>query len=89
MTKPMYLFKDVKSGEYEFYGVFVNDAVAVRAFKHACKEPGVFGEDLELYRTASINTSTGKLCFEDSNVGFGIEEPEFICNGKDLINVQD
>lgn len=85
MIKPMYLFRDIKSGEYEFYGVFVNDAVAVRAFKHACEDPAVFGSDLELYRTASLNTTTGKMVFEDVNVGFGVEEPEFICKGADFV----
>lgn len=86
MTKSIYLFRDVKSGEYEFYGVFVNDEVAKRAFLRACKEPGVFGEDLELYRSANLDTRSGKCYFENSNIGFVNSEPEFICGG---VNVSD
>lgn len=84
MTKTLYFFRDVKSGEYELYGAFVNDDVARRAFLHACKEPGVFGSDLELYRSATWDTRTGKACFEDKTKGFGIEDPIFICGGADV-----
>lgn len=77
MNKTIYLFKDVKTGEYEFYGVFVNDAVAIRAFKQACKDPNVFAEDLELYRSSCLDTRTGKLSGVGNN-GYYSEEPEFI-----------
>lgn len=84
MTKGIYLFKDIKLGEYEFYGVFVNDAVAIRAFKKACKDPNIFKDDIELYRSAAIDTRTGKIVVNDNNVGFGIEEPEFLMSGCDV-----
>lgn len=86
MNKTIYLFKDVKTGEFEFYGVFVNDAVAIRAFKRACLSPDVFKEDLELYRSACINTNTGKLSGV-GDTGYYCEEPEFIW--KESGNVQE
>lgn len=84
MTKGIYLFKDTKTGEYEFYGVFVNDAVAIRAFKRACKDPNIFKDDIELYRSAAIDTRTGKIVVNDNNVGFGVEDPEFLISGSDV-----
>lgn len=86
MSKTIYLFKDVKTGEYEFYGIFVNDAVAIRAFKKACKDPAVFAEDLELYRSSCIDTRTGKLSGV-GDAGYFSDEPQFIW--KEANNVQD
>lgn len=77
MSKTIYLFKDVKTGEYEFYGIFINDAVAIRAFKRACEDPAVFKEDLELYRSSAIDTRTGKLSGVGES-GYYSEEPTFI-----------
>lgn len=86
MNKTVYLFRDVKTGEYEFYGVFVNDAVAIRAFKKACQDPAVFAEDLELYRSCCLDTRTGKMSGFGEN-GYYSEEPEFIW--KENNNVQE
>ena len=87
MNKTVYLFKDVKTGEYEYYGVFVNDAVAVRAFKRACQDPEVFREDIELYKSCNFDTRTGKMSGLSDN-GFYVEEPEFVAKGSDF-NVQE
>ena len=83
MSKTIYLFKDVKTGEYEFYGMFVNDAVAIRAFQKACEDPAVFAEDLELYRSSSIDTRTGKLSGVSDN-GYYVDEPQFIWKVNDV-----
>ena len=41
MKKGIYLFRDVLSGQYEFFGTFVNDAVAMREFKRACSDANI------------------------------------------------
>lgn len=84
MTKSIYLYRDIKSGEYELFGVMVNDDVAIRAFKHACLDPNVFRDDLELYRSANIETRNGKVMICDDSVGYATEGPIFICGGKDV-----
>ena len=88
MNKTIYLFKDVKTGEYELYGVFVNDAVAIRAFRRACDDPSVFKEDLELYRGCCMDTRTGKLSGFGNN-GYYSDEPEFIAKGSDFNSVSE
>lgn len=86
MTKGIYLFKDTKLGEYDFFGVFANDAVAIRNFKRACKDPNIFKDDIELYRSAAIDTRTGKIVVDDKNVGFGVSEPDFLISGSEVEN---
>lgn len=81
MIKGIYVFRDVVSGHYEFFGTFVNDAVAAREFRQACRADNVPASDLELYCASRIDSSTGRIMRidDDVNVTTG---PEFICKGE-------
>lgn len=82
MKKNIYVFRDVLSGEYEYFGLFVNDAVASREFKRACAADNVPVEDLELFCASELDTKTGRIRpVSDSG------DPVFIIRGeKDVQN---
>lgn len=61
MTLNMYAVFDDLATSYQFFGCFVNDAVARRSFDISISGEGVPGSDLSLYRVGAFDTVTGKL----------------------------
>lgn len=61
MIKNIYVFRDVIAGTYDYFGTFVNDAVASREFKRACEAENVPANDLELYNASEFDTDTGRI----------------------------
>lgn len=86
MIKYMYFYKDILSGEYEFFGNFVNDAVAERAFKQACNDERVAAKDLELYKGIGYNTKNLNFVNVDSD-SVVYNAINYVCAGKDFGNV--
>lgn len=80
MIKGIYVFRDVLSGEYEFYGCFVNDAIALRSFKASCKAADVPADDLELFCASRIDTKTGRIVHVIDDVTIS-GDPKFIAKG--------
>ena len=81
MKKGIYVFRDVLSGQYEYFGNFVNDAVAMRQFKQACSEAGVPATDLELYCASRIDTATGRIYNVEEDVPIS-DAPKFVMKGE-------
>lgn len=82
MKKFMYFYKDVLTGEYEHFGNFVNDNVAERAFKEACKGAGSASKDLELYKGIAYNTSNLNFIAVDMD-SIVYNAINYVCAGKD------
>lgn len=76
MIEPIYAIKDELSGKYDLYGVFVNKAVAERAFKVASNANGVPTTDLMLYELGSFDHDTGVLD--------GYATPLFVMRGEKI-----
>ena len=81
MKKGIYVYRDVLSGQYEFFGTFVNDAVAARQFKASCNDAGVPASDLELYCASRIDTTTGRIYHVEEDVPIS-DAPKFIVKGE-------
>lgn len=89
MMSGIYVFRDVLSGEYTYFGSFVNDAVAERAFRRSCNESGVPAHDLELYCASRLDSHTGRIFHVTDDVVL-TEGPRFICRGvEDNVKVSD
>lgn len=86
MKSGFYVVRDVLSGEYQFFGIYVNDQVAMRAFKMSCKDPNVPAEDLELYCASRLDSKTGRIYHVKEDVPVS-NNPEFIMKGEK--NVQN
>lgn len=86
MKKGIYVYRDVLSGQYEYFGNFVNDAVAAREFKVACNAAGVPANDLELYCASRLDTVTGRIYRVDEDVPLS-DAPVFVMKGEK--NVQN
>lgn len=86
MKKGIYVYRDVLSGQYEYFGTFVNDAVAMRTFKESCKEAGVPASDLELYCASRIDSATGRIYHVEEDVPIS-DAPRFVMKGEK--NVSD
>lgn len=86
MKKGIYVFRDVVSGTYEYFGNFVNDGVAMREFKRACQDPAVPANDLELYCASRIDTNTGRIYHVEEDVPIS-DSPVFVMKGEK--NVQN
>ena len=81
MKTGIYVVRDVLSGEYQYFGNFVNDQVALRAFKTACQDPNVPATDLELYNTARLDSKTGRIYDVKEDVPISVN-PEFVGKGE-------
>lgn len=81
MIKGIYVFRDVLSGQYEYFGNFVNDSVAMREFKRACEDAKVPADDLELYCASRIDSCTGRIYHCDDDV-YLTDGAKFICKGE-------
>ena len=86
MKKGIYVFRDVLSGQYEYFGNFVNDAVAMREFKKACCDANVPVNDLELYCASRIDSNTGRIYHIEEDVPIS-DNPKFLMKGEK--NVSD
>lgn len=84
MMKSIYVFRDVLSGQYEYFGTFVNDNVAIREFKRACDEARVPAADLELYCASRLDTNTGRIYHVVDDVVL-TDSPKFVCKGEDYV----
>lgn len=84
MIKSIYVFRDVLSGSYEYFGTFVNDNVAIREFKRSCNEVGVPAADLELYCASRLDTNTGRIYHVADDVVL-TDGPVFVCKGADYV----
>lgn len=85
MMKSIYVFRDVVSGEYEYFGTFVNDAVAMRSFKMSCSEAGVPASDLELYCASRLDTKTGRIFHVTEDVPLS-DAPNFVMKGEKYVS---
>lgn len=85
MKKGIYVYRDVLSGEYEFFGTFVNDQVAMRAFKTACTESGVPASDLELYCASRLDSKTGRIYHVTEDVPIS-DSPDFVMKGEKYVS---
>lgn len=77
MTRYMYLVKDDVANDYEYFGIFNNDALAIRAFRQAVKQSGVPAGDLSLYLACGFNTANGNIDKSDLSM-----MPTFLCRGE-------
>lgn len=74
MILQCYVVKDDLSGYYQYFGNYVNEAVARRAFNEAINAAGVPTTDLMLYHNGSFDSNTG--------VFVGFNDPVFIMRGE-------
>lgn len=87
MNKGLYFFKDVLSGEYEFFGCFANDQIAIRSFKIACSGAGTPSGDLELYSACRYDSKSGRILHIDDDTVI-TNGPKFIMKG-DVNEIQN
>lgn len=85
MKKGIYVFRDVLSGEYDYFGTFVNDQVAMRSFKAACSQADVPATDLELYCASRFDTKTGRIYHVSEDVPIS-DSPDFVMKGEKYVS---
>lgn len=74
MIQECYVVKDDLSGTYQYFGNFVNEAVARRAFIASVNADGMPTTDLMLYHNGTFDTNTGVFA--------GFNDPVFILRGE-------
>lgn len=74
MIQECYVVKDDLSGNYQYFGNFVNEAVARRSFIAAVNADGMPTSDLMLYHNGNFDSNTG--------VFTGFNDPVFIMRGE-------